>query len=123
MVDLPIEAYEQALLHAGYRKNSAGRWEDPKIGEDGVRDPRQLCEMEGIAPFNTYALDVEIRTTMRVVARDAASARAMVDALQGNEANFGAWWPSGDPVLGEIRITGRGICEQNGKPTINGSAR
>lgn len=40
--------YERAALTAGYRKNSAGRWEDPKIGEDGVTDVRQLCEMEGL---------------------------------------------------------------------------
>jgi hypothetical protein len=72
--------------------------------------------------MRNYLLDVEFRTSLRVDAPDARAARKAVDDLAGNLANFGAW-PNGDPVLGEIVITMRGIVEQDGEPVRNGDAR
>lgn len=69
-----------------------------------------------------YLMDVELRVSLRVDAPNAAAARKAVDDLQGNLANFGAW-PNGDPALGEIAITMRGIVEQDGEPVRNGDAK
>lgn len=43
-----LEDYEFALTQAGFVKNAAGMWEDPRVGEDGCSDAKALCEMEGI---------------------------------------------------------------------------
>jgi hypothetical protein len=48
---MPLYDYEEAAIQAGFVQNAAGMWEDPSIGEDGVSDVEQLCEMEGIEPY------------------------------------------------------------------------
>jgi hypothetical protein len=48
---IPHAEYEEAARRAGYVQNEVGRWEDPAIGEDGVTDAKQLCDMMNIPPF------------------------------------------------------------------------
>lgn len=60
-VRVPVSdaAWEEAARRAGYVKNSAGRWEDPAVGEDGVSSAKQLCEMMGIPPVEPERDEIE----------------------------------------------------------------
>lgn len=60
---IPYADYEEGARRAGYVQNTSGRWEDPAVGEDGVTDAKQLCEMMGIPPF--IADDVKVGATYR----------------------------------------------------------
>lgn len=42
------EDYERAAKAAGYHRNAAGMWEHQAIGEDGMSDVRELCDLNGI---------------------------------------------------------------------------
>lgn len=52
-----------------------------------------------------YTLDVKAFFTVTVAAPDEATARRMVNALDGNDANLGAW-PNGDPVVVGLSFDG-----------------
>lgn len=52
-----------------------------------------------------YTFDVHAFLTVRLDAPDEQTARSLIDDLDGNEVNLGAW-PDGSPVLAGLGLDG-----------------
>ncbi|WP_139231535.1 DUF4314 domain-containing protein [Aliiroseovarius crassostreae] len=60
-----------------------------------------------LPPEREYTMDVKLFTSIRVKATSQEEAERMIQsALDGAEANFGAWETSGDPILSTVSTDG-----------------
>lgn len=72
---------------------------------DDCPSHEEAAATDSDAEMNEYALDVTIRTSLRVKAVSLEEARRMVQAeIDGNSVNLGAW-PDGSPILGEASVS------------------
>jgi len=62
-----------------------------------------------LPPQHQYTVDVKLFTTVTVTAGSEEEAQTRIrQALDGADANFGAWEETGDPILSTVSVDGEG---------------
>lgn len=65
--------------------------------------------------LHEFAFDCTLRCAIRVKAASEEEARRLLDGIDANEANLGAW-PNGDPILCEVSMAeGASLYEIDGE--------
>ncbi|WPE19909.1 hypothetical protein [Shinella zoogloeoides] len=111
LYDLLCEAYE------------AFDGEEESVKEEHGGLIAKMDELLGkLRPPREFLFDVRLNASIRVHARTESEAAAMLERIDANTANLGAW-PNGDPILCEVSIfenAGGGVLsavEIDGEPT------
>lgn len=78
--------------------------EEDSVKEEHEELIRKMDELiEKLRPQHEYLFDVRLNASIRVKAKTEAEAVAMLEKIDANSANLGAW-PNGDPILCEVSI-------------------